>query len=155
MKIPGTHEIRKILQRHVDLASRGWSSKDSEAGVLPSSDEFVKMGQFQEELVNAGVMVAGEGLRPSSLGARLTFGSAGTTSIQKGPFSESRELISGLSIIQVKSLEEAVAWMSRAPFSEGTTLEIRQLFQSLPTISFALRLSFREGRDPKYSADLG
>jgi len=106
----------------------GHANKDTEAGVLPSSDEFVKMGQFQEELVKAGVAVAGEGLLPSSKGARLTFGSGGKASIKNGPFTESKELIAGFSIIQVKSLDEAIAWMSRGPFPEGTTLEIRQLF---------------------------
>jgi hypothetical protein len=86
------------------------------------------MGKFVEELVKAGVFVAGEGLLPSSKGARITFGSAGKTSIKNGPFTESKELIAGFSIIQVKSLDEAIAWMSRAPSPEGNTLEIRQLF---------------------------
>jgi hypothetical protein len=106
----------------------GHATKDTEAGVLPSSEEFEKMGRFQEELVRAGVLVAGEGLAPSSKGARITFGSAGKTSIKNGPFTESKELIAGFSIIQVKSLDEAIAWMSRAPSPEGSTLEIRQLF---------------------------
>jgi hypothetical protein len=106
----------------------GHATKDTEAGVLPSSEEFEKMGKFQEELVRAGVLVAGEGLAPSSKGARITFGSAGKTSIKNGPFTESKELIAGFSIIQVKSLDEAIAWMSRAPSPEGSTLEIRQLF---------------------------
>ena len=106
----------------------GHANKDTEAGVLPSSEEFEKMGKFIEELVRAGVFVAGEGLLPSSKGARITFGSAGKTSIRNGPFTESKELIAGFSIIQVKSLDEAIAWMSRAPSPEGSTLEIRQLF---------------------------
>lgn len=104
------------------------ANKDTEAGVLPSSEELGKMGKFGEELVKAGVLVAGEGLRSSSMGARITFGKAGKTSIQDGPFIESKELIAGFSIIQVKSRDEALAWMSRAPFPEGTTLEVRQLF---------------------------
>jgi hypothetical protein len=99
-----------------------------EAGVLPSSEEFVKMGEYQEELVKAGVLVAGEGLQPSAKGARLTFGSGGKTTIKNGPFTEAKELIAGFSILQVKSLDEALAWVSRAPFPEGTTVEIRQLF---------------------------
>jgi hypothetical protein len=99
-----------------------------EAGVLPSSEEFVKMIAYQEELVKAGVLVAGEGLRPSSLGARMTFGKDGQASVKNGPFTESKELIAGFSIIQVKSLDEAIAWMSRAPYPEGSSLEIRQLF---------------------------
>jgi hypothetical protein len=106
----------------------GHANKDTEAGVLPSSEEFVKMGKFIEELVKAGVFIAGEGLQPSSKGARITFGKAGKTSIKNGPFTESKELIAGFSIIQVKSLDEAIAWMSRTPSPEGSTLEIRQLF---------------------------
>jgi hypothetical protein len=106
----------------------GHATKDTEAGVLPSGEEFAKMGAFQEELVKAGVMVAGEGLRESAKGARLTFGSGGKATIKNGPFTESKELIAGFSIIQVKSLDEAIAWMSRGPFPEGSTLEIRQLF---------------------------
>src|SRR3954452_23436578 len=106
----------------------GHANQDTEAGVLPSSEEFEKMGKFQEELVRAGVLVAGEGLLPSSKGARITFESAGKTTIKNGPFTESKELIAGFSIIQVKSLDEAIAWMSRAPSSYGSTLEIRQLF---------------------------
>lgn len=104
------------------------ANEDTEAGVLPSNEELVKMGKFQEELVKAGVAVAGEGLRESSKGARLTFGNGGKTSVKNGPFTESKELIAGFFIIQVKSLDEAIAWASRAPFAEGTTLEIRQLF---------------------------
>jgi hypothetical protein len=99
-----------------------------EAGVLPNADEFGKMIAYQEELVKAGVLVGGEGLRESSKGARLSFGNAGKTSIRNGPFTESKELIVGFSILQVKSLDEALGWMSRAPFPAGTTLEIRQLF---------------------------
>ena len=106
----------------------GHANKDTEAGVLPSGEEFAKMGKFIGELVQAGVFVAGEGLQPSSKGARITFGKGGKTSIKNGPFTESKELIAGFSIIQCKSLDEAIAWMSRAPNPEGTTLEIRQLF---------------------------
>ena len=106
----------------------GHANKDTEAGVLPSAEEFEKMGKFMEELVKAGVFVAGEGLHPSSRGARITFGKEGKTSVKDGPFTESKELIAGFSIIQVKSLDEAIAWMSRAPNAEGTSLEIRQLF---------------------------
>ena len=101
---------------------------DTEAGVLPTSEEFEKMGKFMEELVKAGVFVAGEGLQPSSKGARITFGKDGKTTIKDGPFTESKELIAGFSIIQVKSLDEAIAWMSRTPSREGGSLEIRQLF---------------------------
>ena len=106
----------------------GHANKDTEAGVLPTAEEFEKMGEFMGELVKAGVFVAGEGLQPTSKGARITFGSGGRTTIKDGPFTESKELIAGFSIIQVKSLDEAIAWMSRAPYREGNSLEIRQLF---------------------------
>jgi hypothetical protein len=86
------------------------------------------MGKFSEELVQAGVLIAGEGLRSSSKGARLMFGNAGKTPVKNGPFTESKELLAGFVMIQVKSLDEALEWMSRAPFPEGTTLELRQLF---------------------------
>ncbi len=99
-----------------------------EAGALPTGDELVKMIAYQEELVKAGVLVGGEGLRPSSLGARLTFGKDGKTSTKDGPFTESKEIIVGFSILQVKSRDEALAWVSRAPFREGTQIELRQLF---------------------------
>jgi hypothetical protein len=106
----------------------GHANRDTEAGVLPSGEEFEKMGKFIGDLVKAGVFIAGEGLLPSAKGARITFGPGGTTSIRNGPFTESKELIAGFSIIQVKSLDEAIAWMSRAPSPEGATLELRQLF---------------------------
>lgn len=104
------------------------ANQDTEAGVLPTREEVESMGKFGEELVKAGVFVAGEGLLPSSKGARITFGGDGKTTVKDGPFTESKELVAGFSIIQVKSRDEAVAWMSRAPFPEGTTLELRQLF---------------------------
>ncbi len=106
----------------------GHGNKDTEAGVVPSTEEFAKMGKFVEELVKAGVFVAGEGLQPSSKGARITFEGGGKVSIKNGPFTESKELIAGFSIIQVKSLADAIAWMSRTPAPEGSSLEIRQLF---------------------------
>ena len=106
----------------------GHANKDTEAGVLPSAQEFEKMGKFMEELVRAGVFVAGEGLQPSSKGARISFGAGGKAMVKDGPFTESKELIAGFSIIQCKSLDEAIAWMSRMPSPEGSSLEIRQLF---------------------------
>ena len=106
----------------------GHATTDTEAGVLPTSEEISKMLAFQEELVKAGVLVAGEGLLPTSKGARITFGKGGKAAIKNGPFTESKELIAGFSIIQVKSLDEAIAWMSRMPVPEGSMLEIRQLF---------------------------
>ena len=104
------------------------ANKDSEAGKLPTEAELIEMGKFNEELVKAGVMLAGEGLHPTSRGARISFGASGKTSVKDGPFTESKELVAGFWIIQVKSKEEAIAWMSRAPFPDGTTLEIRQVF---------------------------
>ena len=104
------------------------ASKDSESGVLPSAKELATMGKFNEELVKAGVMLAGEGLQPTSKGARLTFDGGGKTTVKDGPFSESKELIAGFWMIEVKSKEEALAWMRKAPFPPGMTLEIRQVF---------------------------
>ena len=105
------------------------ASKESEAGVLPTEKALAEMGKFNEELVKAGVMLAGEGLHASSKGARIKF-SGGRSSVIDGPFTESKELIAGFWIIQVKSKEEAVAWMQRAPFDEGTVLELRQIFEA-------------------------
>lgn len=104
------------------------ANKDTEADVLPTAEELGKMAAFNEELVKAGVLLAGEGLRASSKGARIAFGEGGKTSIIDGPFTASKELVAGFFIIQVKSLDEALAWMRRAPFPEGTTLEVRPLF---------------------------
>ena len=105
------------------------ASKDSEAGVLPDGKLLGEMGKFNEEMVKAGVMLAGEGLHPTSKGARLRF-SGGGAKVIDGPFTESKELIAGYWLIQVKSKEEAIAWMKRAPFGGGTTLEIRQVFDA-------------------------
>ena len=105
------------------------ANAESEAGVLPDEKLLVAMGKFNEEMVKAGVMLAGEGLQPSSKGARLKF-SGGKTTVIDGPFTESKELIAGFWIIQVKSKDEAIAWMKRAPFGDGTVLEIRQVFES-------------------------
>ncbi len=105
------------------------ASKESEAGVLPDEKLFTEMGKFNEEMVRAGVMLAGEGLQPTSKGARLKF-SGGKTTVIDGPFTESKELIAGFWLIQVKSKEEAIAWMKRAPFGDGVVLEIRQVFET-------------------------
>jgi hypothetical protein len=103
-------------------------NKDSEAGKLPSEKELAAMGKFNEELVKAGVMLAGEGLHPSSKGARILFGDGPARAVD-GPFAEAKELVAGFWLIDVKSKEEAVAWMKRAPFPAGTTLEIRQVHE--------------------------
>ncbi len=104
------------------------ATKESEAGVLPTEKELADMGKFNEELVNAGVMLAGEGLQASSKGARITF-SGGKATVTDGPFM-SKDMIAGYWLIQTKSKEEAINWMKRAPFADGITLEIRQVFES-------------------------
>jgi hypothetical protein len=105
------------------------ANQESEAGVLPDQKILAEMGKFNEEMVKAGVMLAGEGLHATSKGARLKF-SGGKTTVIDGPFTESKELIAGFWLIQVKSKEEAIAWMRRAPFGDGVTLEIRQVFEA-------------------------
>ena len=105
------------------------ASKESEAGMLPDEKIFAEMGKFNEEMVKAGVMLAAEGLHATSKGARLKF-SGGKTTVIDGPFAESKELIAGFWLIQVKSKEEAIGWMKRAPFGEGVVLEIRQVFEA-------------------------
>ena len=108
------------------------ASKDSEAGVLPSRELLEEMGKFNNELVKAGVMLAGEGLQPSSKGARIRFDGTKRTVID-GPFAETKELVAGFWILQVKSKEEAIEWMKRAPNPmPGTVseLEIRQVFEN-------------------------
>jgi hypothetical protein len=104
------------------------ADKNSEAGVLPSKEILTEMGKFNEELVKAGVMLAAEGLQPSSKGARVKFSGAKRTVID-GPFAETKELIAGFWLWQVKSKEEAIEWLKRAPFDGGTEVEIRQVFE--------------------------
>jgi hypothetical protein len=104
------------------------ADKDSEAGVMPSEDIFTKMGAYNEELVKAGVMLAGEGLQPSSKGLRMRF-SGTQRKITDGPFAETKELLAGFWIWQVRSLDEAVEWLKRAPFDGGTEIELRPIFE--------------------------
>src|SRR6059058_5365977 len=104
------------------------ADKNSEAGVMPSEKLLTDMGKFNEELVNAGVMLAAEGLHPSSKGARVKF-SGGKTTVIDGPFAETKELVAGYWMWQVKSKEEAIEWLKRAPFEE-TEVEIRQVFEA-------------------------
>ena len=104
------------------------ANEDSEAGVLPDEKILTEMGKFNEELVKAGVMLAGEGLHASSKGARVKF-EGGKRTVIDGPFAETKELIAGFWLWQVKSLEEAVEWLKRAPFQEGE-VEIRQVFEA-------------------------
>ena len=105
------------------------ASKDSEAGILPSTELLTNMGKFNEELVKAGVMLAGEGLQPSSKGKRITFTAAKPT-ITDGPFAETKELIAGFWLWQVRSMEEAVEWLKRSPFGPGDEVEIRPVFEA-------------------------
>ncbi len=107
------------------------ADKNTEAGVLPDAKTLEKMGEFNGEMVKAGVMLSGEGLHASSRGARIRFaGSGKRPQVVDGPFTESKELIAGFWLVQVKSKEEAIEWFSRAPFGEGVVLEIRQLFDA-------------------------
>jgi hypothetical protein len=102
--------------------------EEYEAGQMPSTDELAEMGKFNEELVKAGVMLAGEGLHPSSKGVRVDFGSD-KPSVTDGPFAEAKELVAGYWVWQVKSMDEAVEWIKRAPFREGE-IELRQIFEA-------------------------
>jgi hypothetical protein len=105
------------------------ANKESEAGVLPSTEILTSMGKFNEELVKAGVMLAGEGLHPSSKGKRITFTGAKPT-ITDGPFAETKELVAGFWIWQVRNIEEAVEWLKRSPFGPGAEVEIRPVFEA-------------------------
>ena len=105
------------------------ANKDSEAGVLPSKQILTEMGKFNEELVKAGIMLAGEGLQASSKGARVRF-SGGKRTVVDGPFTETKELIAGFWLWQVRSMEEAIEWLKRAPFEDGAEVEIRQVFEA-------------------------
>jgi hypothetical protein len=104
------------------------ADKDSEAGAMPNREILTKMGEFNEELVKAGVMQAAEGLHPTSKGKRVRFSGQQRT-VTDGPFAETKELIAGFWIWKVKSMDEAVNWLKRAPF-EGTEVEIRPVFET-------------------------
>jgi predicted enzyme related to lactoylglutathione lyase len=104
------------------------ASPESEAGILPDPQVFEHMIRFNEEMAKAGVMLAGEGLHPTSKGGRLKF-SGGKCTVIDGPFAETKELIAGFWLIQAGSKEEAIAWMKRSPFGGGAVLEIRQLYE--------------------------
>ena len=107
------------------------ATKDSEAGKLPSTELLTEMGKFNEELVKAGVMLAGEGLQPSSKGARVKFAGKNRT-VMDGPFAEAKELVAGFWIWKCDSLQEAIGWAKRCPnpHNEGGELEIRQIFEA-------------------------
>ena len=105
------------------------ANKDSEAGIMPTEQILTAMGKYNEELVKAGVMLAGEGLHPTSKGKRVRF-SGGKHTVIDGPFAESKELIAGFWLWQVRSMDEAIEWLKRSPFDGGTEIEIRQVFEA-------------------------
>ena len=105
------------------------ASKESEAGALPSAEILTTMGKYNEQLVKAGIMLAGEGLKPSSSGKRVKFSGDQRTVID-GPFAETKELIAGFWIWQVRSMDEAVEWLKRAPFGGGMEIELRPVFEA-------------------------
>ena len=103
------------------------ASEDSERGILPTTEEFAEMGAFNEQLVNAGVMLAGDGLKPTSQAKRVRF-DGDTKTVLDGPFTETKELVAGYWIWEVASMEEAVEWLKRAPFGGGAEVELRPFF---------------------------
>jgi hypothetical protein len=105
------------------------AGKESEAGALPDTEILTKMGKYNEQLVKAGVMLAGDGLHPTSKGKRVRFSGEKRTVID-GPFSEAKELIAGYWIWQVRSMDEAVEWLKRAPFDGGAEIELRPVFEA-------------------------
>lgn len=105
------------------------ASKESEAGVLPDTESLAKMGQYNEELVKAGIVLAGDGLQPTSKGKRVRFSGDNRTVID-GPFAETKELIAGYGLWQVHSMDEAVEWVKRAPFDGGAEVEIRPVYEA-------------------------
>jgi hypothetical protein len=105
------------------------ANEESEAGELPKEKDLAAMGKFNEELAKAGIMLAGEGLKPSSTGKRVRFSGAKRT-VLDGPFAATEELIAGYWLWQVKTIDEAVEWLKRAPFDDGTEVEIRPVFEA-------------------------
>lgn len=107
-------------------------SEDSEAGKMPSAELLTAMGKFNEELTEAGLMLSGEGLRPSAKGARVSFGGEGDRTVTDGPFAETKELIAGFWLLQVDSFEEAVEWMKRCPnpHDEPGEIELREVAEA-------------------------
>jgi hypothetical protein len=105
------------------------ATSQSEAGIVPDQSVFEAMAKFNEEMINAGIMVAGEGLRESRMGARLRY-SKGRHTVIDGPFAETKELVAGFWIIDVKDMDEAIAWMRKCPLDEGEELEIRKVWEA-------------------------
>jgi hypothetical protein len=121
------------------------ASEDSEKGVMPTEAELAEMGAYNEELVKAGVMLAGEGLHPSSKGARVRFDKDGSSTVTDGPFAETKELVAGFWILEVSSREEVLEWVKKAPF-KGTEIEIRQV-ASADDFGDAMTPELREQED--------
>ncbi len=121
------------------------ADENTEKGVLPTEQELAEMGAYNEELVKAGVMLAGEGLLDSSKGARVRFDSNGGTTVIDGPFAETKELVAGFWILEVSSREEVVEWVKKAPF-KGTEIEIRQV-ASADDFGDAMTPELREQED--------
>ena len=122
------------------------ANKDSEAGMMPEEAMFTEMGKYNEELVKAGIMLAGEGLQPSSKGVRVKFSGEKRT-VTEGPFPETNQLIAGFWIWQAKSKEEAIEWLKRAPFDGGTEIELRPIMEMEDFSSdFSPELKERESR---------
>ncbi|MET0764174.1 MAG: YciI family protein [Blastococcus sp.] len=121
------------------------ASEDSENGVLPTEQELAEMGAYNEELVKAGVMLAGEGLLPSSTGARVRFEKDGSSTVVDGPFAETKELLAGFWILEVSSREEVIEWVKKAPFRDGE-VEIRQV-ASADDFGDAMTPELREQED--------
>jgi hypothetical protein len=105
------------------------ANKDSEAGIMPSTEMLTAMGKFNEELVKAGMMQAGEGLQPSSKGARIRY-TGKAPQVIDGPFAETKELVAGFWLLTARSRDDVVSWMKRAPFNPGDEIEIRQVFEA-------------------------
>jgi hypothetical protein len=105
------------------------ATERSEAGDMPTGEELGAMGHVNTQMVDAGIMLAGDGLRPSSKGVRISYGEGGKASATDGPFAETKELVAGFWLWQVRSKEEAIEWLKRAPFQEGE-VEIRQVFEA-------------------------
>jgi hypothetical protein len=121
------------------------ASEASERGEMPTEQELAEMGKYNEELVKAGVMLAGEGLHPSSKGARVRFAADNSSTVVDGPFAETKELIAGFWILQVSSREEVLEWVKKAPFREGE-VEVRQVFEN-EDFGEALTPELREQED--------
>ncbi len=123
------------------------ANQDSEAGIMPSQKLLTEMGKFNQELIQAGVMLAGDGLHPSSKGKRVKFSGQQRTVID-GPFTETKELVAGFWIWQVRTIDEAVEWLKRAPFDRETEVEIRPVFEAAD-FAYAQDKNQDKNKDPK------